>query len=92
VKNVAAFCPCLKSLPEAKSKLKRIILITLTTEVSKKLSIDFVLWLTLMKNILIKCSKLRKENYKMLGSSNQGTPGSEMERNPVFKEINKLRK
>ena len=76
MKNVAAFCPCLKSLPEAKSKLKRIILITLTTEVSKKLSIDFVLWLTLMKNILIKCSQLRKEKYKMYGSKSKETPGS----------------
>ena len=33
VKNVAAFCPCLKSLPEA--KVKRFILIALTKEVSK---------------------------------------------------------
>ena len=31
VKNVAAFCPCLKSLPEA--KVKRFILIALTKEV-----------------------------------------------------------
>ena len=34
VKNVATFCPCLKSLPEAKAK--RLRLITLTKEVSKK--------------------------------------------------------
>ena len=34
VKNVSAFCPCLKSLPEA--KVKRFILIALTKEVSKK--------------------------------------------------------
>ena len=33
VKNVAAFCPCLKSLPQA--KIKRFILIALTKEVSK---------------------------------------------------------
>ena len=32
VKNVAALCPCLKSLPEA--KVKRFILIALTKEVS----------------------------------------------------------
>jgi hypothetical protein len=32
-KNVAAFCPCLKSLPQA--KIKRFILIALTKEVSK---------------------------------------------------------
>ena len=59
VKNVAAFCPCLKRLPEA--KVNRFILITLTKEVSKKPSIDFVLWFTLMKSILIKHSKLRKK-------------------------------
>ena len=34
VKNVATFCPCLKSLPEA--KVKRLGLIALTKEVSKK--------------------------------------------------------
>jgi hypothetical protein len=45
VKNVATFCPCLKSLPEA--KVKRFRLIALTKEVSKKLSRDFVLWLSL---------------------------------------------
>ena len=33
VKNVATFCPCLKSLPEA--KVKRLILIALTKKVSK---------------------------------------------------------
>ena len=33
VKNVATFCPCLKSLPEA--KVKRIRLIALTKEVSE---------------------------------------------------------
>jgi hypothetical protein len=45
VKNVATFCPWLKSLPEA--KVKRLRLIALTKEVSKKLSGDFVLWLSL---------------------------------------------
>lgn len=40
VKSVAAFCPSLKSLPEAKSKVKRIRLIVLTKEVSEKLSVD----------------------------------------------------
>ena len=59
VKNVAAFCPCLKSLPEA--KVKRFRLIALIKEVSKQLSIDFVLQFILMKNILIKHSKLRKK-------------------------------
>ena len=41
VKNVTVFCPCLKSLPEA--KVKRFRLIALTKEVSKKPSLDFVL-------------------------------------------------
>ena len=59
VKNVAGFCPCLKSLPEA--KVKRFQLIALTKEISEKSSIDFVLQLTLMKRILIKCSKFRKQ-------------------------------
>jgi hypothetical protein len=33
VKNVSVFCPCLKSLPKA--KVKRLRLIVLTTEVQK---------------------------------------------------------
>jgi hypothetical protein len=49
VKNVSAFGSCLKSLP--KSKVKRFILIALTKEVSEMLNRDFVLWLSLMKNI-----------------------------------------
>jgi hypothetical protein len=44
-----------------------------------------------MKNILKKQSRLRKEKYKMCGSSNKRAPGSEMELNPVFKEVNRLR-
>jgi hypothetical protein len=44
-----------------------------------------------MRSTLIECSKLRKEKYKMYGSSNKGAPGSEMELNPVFKEINTSR-
>jgi len=40
---MAAFCPCPKSLPEA--KLKRFILMALTKEVSKKSSRDLILWL-----------------------------------------------
>jgi hypothetical protein len=41
VKNVDSFCHCLKSLPEA--KVKSFKLITLTKEVSKKPSRNFVL-------------------------------------------------
>ena len=79
------FCPCLKCLPEA--KVKRFMLIALIKEVSKKPSRDFVLWLSLMKSILNKCSKLRKEIYKMYGSGIKGAPGIEMELNPMYKEI-----
>ena len=49
--------------------------------------IDFVLCLSLMKNILNKRSKLRKEKYKVYGSRIKGVPGSEMELNPVFVDI-----
>ena len=59
-------------------------MIALVKEVSEKLSRDFVLWLSLMKSILNKHSKLRKEKYKIYGSSIKGVPGSEMEQNPVF--------
>jgi hypothetical protein len=42
MKNVAAFCPCLKNQPEVKTK--RLILIALTKEeVSTKPSKDFAL-------------------------------------------------
>jgi hypothetical protein len=64
--------------------VKRIRLIALTKEVSKKPSRDFVLWLSLMKRSLSKHSKLRKETYKVYGLSIKGVPGSEMEQNPVF--------
>jgi hypothetical protein len=61
---MAALCPCLNSLPEA--KMKRLTLIVLTKEVSETPIIDFVLWLSLMKNILNKHSKLRKANIKYM--------------------------
>ena len=64
VKNVAAFCPS-KSLPEA--KVKRFRLITLKKEISKQPIINSVVWLlkfTLIKNILMKRNKFRKEKYK----------------------------
>ena len=82
VKNVATFCPCLKSLPE--TKVESIRLIALTKKVSEIPIIYFVLWLSLMKRSLNKHSKLRKEKYKIYGSSIKGIPGSEREQNPVF--------
>jgi hypothetical protein len=63
VKNVAAFCPCLRVLPEA--KVKKLRLIALTKEVSEMPIMDFVLWLSLMKSVLSRYSKLRKEKYKL---------------------------
>jgi hypothetical protein len=54
-------------VPEA--KVKRFRLITLTKEVSEMPIIDFSLWLNLMKSILNKGSKLRKEKYKIRGLS-----------------------
>ena len=64
VKNVATFGPCLKSLHEA--KVKKLKLIALTIEVSEMFIIDFVLWLSLMKSILNKYSKLEKKNIKYM--------------------------
>jgi hypothetical protein len=60
---------CLKSPPEAKVKRFLLTSFALTKEVSEKPSTDFVFLYTLMKSILIKCSKLRKEKYKVYGSS-----------------------
>ena len=66
VKNVAAFCPCLKSLLEA--KVKRFILIALTREVSK-IRADCSLVESHEESILNKHSKLREEKYKIHGFS-----------------------
>jgi hypothetical protein len=82
VKNVATFCPSLKSLPE--TKVTRLRVFVLSKEVSKKPSRDFVLLLSLMKRSLNKHSKLRKEKYKIYGLSIKGVPGSEMKQNLVF--------
>ena len=38
VKNVAALCPCLKSLPEA--KVKRFLLVALTKDVLRKVHLS----------------------------------------------------
>jgi len=90
VKNVTAFCPCLKSLSEA--KIKRFILTALTKEVSKKHIRDLVLWFSLMKSILTEHSKLRKKkNIKCIVQVIVKGHGSETELNPVFKEIKRLR-
>ena len=54
--------PFLKIPPEA--KVKKCQLIALTKEISEKPSTDFVLLLILMKNILMKISKLRKRKVQ----------------------------
>lgn len=89
VKNLAAFGLFMGSRPE--SKVKRFRLVALKEEVSKLPSMNCLLWFTLMKKLLIRHNKLRKEKYKMYGSSNKGAPGSRMEVNPVFQEIHRLR-
>jgi len=58
------FCPCLKSMPEA--KVKRLRIVALTEKVSETLILDFVLWLSLVKSILNKYSKMRKENVRYM--------------------------
>jgi hypothetical protein len=63
-KEYSFFFPCQKSLPEA--EVKRFVLITLTKEVSETPIIDVVLWLSLMKSILNKCSKLKRKNIKYM--------------------------
>jgi hypothetical protein len=44
-----------------------------------------------MKSILIKYCKLRKEKYKMYGSSIKETSGSGMELNPVARILNETK-
>jgi hypothetical protein len=78
------FLPLSESLPEA---VVRFRLIALIREVSEPPIIDFVLWLSLTKNILNKLRKLRKGKSKLHGLNIKGVPGSKMELNPVFKDI-----
>ena len=68
VNNVAVFCYCTKSLPEA--KVKRFRLIALTKVVSKQPGLDSVVWFlnfTFRKSLLMNRSKLQKEKYKTYG-------------------------
>lgn len=95
-KKVAGFCPYHKCL--LKAKVKSSGLTSLAKEISKQLSIDYVkhsvlclLVFSLMKSVLMKKNKLSKEKYKMYHSKRKGAPGSIMELNPVFKELNKLK-
>ena len=63
----------------------------MTKAVSKQPSLDYVVWFMLIKSILIKCSKFRKEKHKLYGSKCKGAAGGRMELNPLFKETNRLR-
>jgi hypothetical protein len=47
-------------------------------------------WLTLRTSVLIKHSNLRQEKLKIYSLRIKGEPGSGMELNSVFKEINRL--
>ena len=85
MKNVAAFCLCLKSLLEA--NVKRYTLSALRKKSQKNLRRDFLLCSSLLKNILIKCSKFQKEKYKVCGSINKGALRSRKELNCMFHEI-----
>ena len=69
---------CLNNLPKA--KVKRLRLIALMKEVSEMPTKSH-------EGHLSKHSKLRKEKYKIYGSSITGVSQSEIELNPVFKEI-----
>ena len=57
VKNVAAFCPCMKSLPE--TKVKRFGLILLAEKIPQQPIIDSVMWLLVFK--LIKIHNLKEQ-------------------------------
>ena len=59
VKSVAAFCPCLKSLPEA--KLKSYGLTALAEDISKQPSIACVAWLLKASLMQIYTEKRLKE-------------------------------
>ena len=57
VKNMAGFCPCLKSLPEAEVKIIKLIALTKGVSKKKKPSLNIVLrphLFSLMKSVLIK--------------------------------------
>ena len=54
--------------------------------ITKKPSIDFVLWLSLMKSILNNHCKFSKEKYKVYGSCIKVALGSEITLCPVFKD------
>ena len=72
---------------DSKTRLKKIILIALTKHISENPRRNFVLWLSFMKRILKKHSKLTTEKYKIYSLSVKKEPGNEMEMSSVFKHI-----
>lgn len=64
-KECDCFFPYLKSLLEAKYKVKRIRLIALVHKVSEMPQIDFVFLFTFSKSVLNKQSKLKKKKEKL---------------------------
>lgn len=72
---------------ETKKRLKKFIFMALTKEISENPRRNFVLWLSFMKRILKKHSKLTTEKYKIYSLSVKKEPGNEMEMSSVFKHI-----
>ena len=77
-----------KNLPEA--KLKSFGLVVLSEEISNQPRI--VMWLLVFTLMKICNEKEQAEKGKMYNSRRKGALGSRMMANPVFKEINRLRK
>lgn len=70
-----------------KDKRKRLRLIALRKDDPEMPSVNFVLWFTFMKIILVKHSKFKKKKCKMYGSKSKRVPGSKMELDPVLKDV-----
>jgi len=87
VKNVAALCPCLKSLHEV--KVKRFRLIPLIKEASKQFGINscVVTKVHSHEEHFNEKEQAKERKSKIYGSSIKGAPGSEMALSPVFNGI-----
>ena len=88
VKDLNAFCLCLKSLPEA--KVRKFRLLVLANKISKQPSIDR-LCPVVLKNILMECSKISKEKYKIYDSRVKWAPECGVELKSVFKETKEIK-
>ena len=72
---------------DSKTRLKKIILIALTNDIPENPRRNFVLWLSLIKSILNKHSKLELKNINIYSLSLKKASGIEMEMNSVFQAI-----